>query len=82
MKEFMKLAFEKFVENLLSIKVWTIFILMFVGAYLVWHDKMSGEVYAGLMGGVISTVYALREAFKVQKVKSLNDTDEIKKIKV
>lgn len=81
-KQFWKGAGVKLVENLLSIKVWTIFALLIVSSLLVWFDKMSGDTYAALNGGVISTVYALRESFKITKVKALKDPDHIKEIKV
>ena len=81
-KEFWSSAGVKLVENLLSVKVWTIFALLFISAFLVWYGKMSGDVFAAVNGGVISTVYALREGFKITKIKALKDSADIKDVKV
>lgn len=83
-RQFWKGAGVKLIENLLSIKVWTIFALLISTAILTWFDKMSGDAFAAVNGGVISTVYALREGFKITKVKALKDKDpdHIKEIKV
>ena len=85
---FWKNAGMKFIENLLSVKVWTIFFLMIITGVLTWYGKMTGEVFAAVNGGVISTVYALREGFKISKVHALSNgadkesKDEIKKVQV
>ena len=81
-REFWKLAGQKFVENLLSVKVWTIFALLLVSTILVWNGKMDGGTFAAVNGGVISTVYALREGFKINKIRAMKDSNDIKNMKV
>jgi hypothetical protein len=68
---FMGLAGQKFVENLLSVKVWIIFVYMIFSFIMVRADMMSGETFATSNGSVISIVVALREAFKTQKIKAM-----------
>jgi len=70
-------ALQKLVENLLSVKVWVIFALLGVSTKLVLIGLMTGTEWAAVNGGVISTVFALREAFKVAKVKSDDDSTDI-----
>jgi len=81
MKTIFKLALQKLVENLISVKVWTIFLLLGVSAFLCYGGKISGGEFVTLNGSVIATVYALREAFKVAKIKKLNN-GEVKNINV
>jgi len=81
-REFWNGAGIKLVENLLSVKVWTIFALLIISSILVWTGKMSGDVFAAVNGGVISTVYALREGFKITKVKAMKDSNDVKNVKV
>ena len=81
MKYKFKLALEKLLENLISVKVWTIFILLGVTTFLCYFGKISGGEFITLNGGVITTVYALREGFKVAKIKQLNHS-EIKNVNV
>ena len=73
--KFWKSVGAKLIENLISVKVWTIFVLMVISTVLVWHDKISGDIWAAVNGGVISTVFALREGFKVAKVRKLENGD-------
>lgn len=61
----------KFVENILSVKVWIIFGYMMLSLYMVHQDKMTGEIFATSNGSVISIVLALREGFKTQKIKAI-----------
>jgi len=70
MDNFGQKVFEKLVENFCSVKVQVIFSLLIISTYALWEGKLSGDVWAGVNGGVISTVFAMREAFKVAKVKS------------
>lgn len=72
---FWKLALRKLAENFLSVKVWTIFVLLWVSAYLCYTGKMTGGEFATLNAGVISTVYALREAFKVEKIRKMTKSE-------
>lgn len=75
LKSTFKLAIQKLMENLVSVKVWTIFILLGVTTFLCYVGKITGSEYITINGGVISTVYALREGFKVAKIKKMNNGD-------
>jgi len=70
---FMGAAGVKFIENILSVKVWIIFIYMILSLYMVDKGKMSGDTFATSNGSVISIVLALREGFKTQKIKALSN---------
>jgi hypothetical protein len=67
----------KIVETAVSVKVLTIAAVMIVSTILVSKGLISGDAWAMVNGGVISTVYALREGFKVARFK--NGTGEQKK---
>ena len=75
-KNFWKEAGEKLIENLLSVKVWAIFAIIIISSLLCFNGLMTGDTWAAVNGGVISTVFAMREAFKVAKVKSQKDGDK------
>ena len=69
-EKFIENCKKKFLENVLSVKVWIIFSLLAVSTVMVYTGHLSGDVWATVNGGVISTVCAVREAFKVAKVNS------------
>jgi len=73
--EFKKLVGRKIIENLISVKVWVIFILMFLSASMVYTGLMPAAIWASVNGGVISTVFTMREVFKVAKIKQLSEKD-------
>ena len=75
MKYTFKLAVEKLIENLISVKVWTIFVLLGVTTFLCYFGKISGGEFVTINGGIISTVYALREGFKVAKIHQMKNGD-------
>lgn len=75
-KRWRQLWWRKFFENLVSVKVWTIFLLLFVSAVLCYKGKVSSEGFVSVNGTVISIVFGLREGFKVAKVKSDNGNGE------
>lgn len=81
-KIFWLLALEKIVENFLSVKVWTIFVFLWVSAYLCYTGHMSGADFATSNGSIISVVYALRESFKTIKIRQAKNMEDIKKMKV
>ena len=58
---------KKFLENMLSVKVWCIFI----ATGLICFGFMTGMEYSI----VISTILAAREVFKVSKIKWGNGND-------
>lgn len=83
MKEFAIKAFKKFIENLLSIKVWVIFTYIFTSLYLVTNDFMTGEIFATSSGAVISIVLAIREGVKVRRISAASNgatKEQIKEI--
>jgi hypothetical protein len=81
-RTFWLLAIEKLAENFLSVKVWTIFVFMYVSAYLCFTGHMSGTDFATSNGSIISVVYALRESFKTIKIRQAKNIEEIRKMKV
>lgn len=60
---------KKIVETIISVKVLTIAALMVVSSTMLWHGKMTGGEWAAANAGVISTVFALREGFKIVRLK-------------
>jgi hypothetical protein len=83
MKEFAIKAFKKFMENLLSIKVWVIFTYVFSSLYLVVNGFMTGEIFATSSGAVISIVLAIREGIKVRRISAASNgatKEQIKEI--
>ena len=78
MKEnFWPSAIKKLVRNLLSVKVWIIFALLISSTKLLIMGLMTGAEWAAVNGGTISTICAMREAFKVSKVKSDDNSEDI-----
>lgn len=69
--------FHKLMENILSIKVWVIFTNMAITTLLVWNGKITGDAFAAMNGGIISTVLAIREGVKVVKIHSPDDSKDI-----
>ena len=67
----------KLVENLISVKVWVILIFLIVSTKLLLLGLLTGIVWSTTNAGVISTVFAMREAFKVAKVKSDDDSKDL-----
>ena len=74
--EYWTLIGKKIVETVISVKVLTIVALLTVSSVMLWHGKMSGGEWAAVNGGVISTVYALREGFKIARLKKNNKDKE------
>lgn len=81
-RTFWLLALEKTVENFLSVKVWTIFVFLWVSAYLCYTGHMTSSDFATSNGSIISVVYALRESFKTIKIRQAKNVEELKKMKV
>jgi hypothetical protein len=77
---FWRSALRKLVTNVISIKVWVIAAVMIVSTYLCIEAKMTGGEWAAINGGVISTITALREGFKVVSVK-MNGSNKGKPVK-
>jgi len=72
-KRWRQLWWRKLFENLVSVKVWTIFLLLFISSVLCWKGKISSGDFVTANTTVISIVFGLREGFKVAKVKSNPD---------
>lgn len=82
---FRTLAWQKFVENLLSVKVWVIFVYMLICFNLVLIGKMDGATFAQTNAAVIGIVLGIREGIKVTKIKENaknGSSEENKKILV
>jgi hypothetical protein len=77
MDDFKIRAKQKFIENLVSVKVWIVFGILFFSSFFLWNGLLTGAVWASINGGVISTVCALREVFKVAKIKSDDDSSNL-----
>jgi len=78
MKEnFWTLVLQKLVENLLSVKVWILFSLLAVSTKMLLIGLVTGAEWCAVNGGAISTICAMREAFKISKVKSEDDTRDL-----
>ena len=58
--DFLKLAFEKLISNLLSVKVWILLLNFGLATFLCWNDKLTGGEWSMVVGGVTSTVVGLR----------------------
>lgn len=58
----------KLVETAISVKVIVITVVLSISTNFVYLGLMSGAEWGMVNGGVISTVFALREAFKIARV--------------
>lgn len=76
-KKYFAKVFKKILETCISVKVLTIASILIITTFMVYDDKMDAKTFASFNGTVISVVYALREAFKVQRIKE--DLHEDKK---
>lgn len=86
-KEWWVRAYQKLIENMLSVKVWILGGGIILSSVMVWHiaglEEVEPETLVSLFsdwcaynGGVVTAVLGLREAFKVAK---LNGNGEEKK---
>ena len=66
------LLLKKIIETCTSIKVLTITAILIISTYLVTHGLMTGGEWGATNGGVISTIAAIREVFKISKVRNGN----------
>lgn len=69
---------KKIIETFISVKVLTIIALLAISTKFVLLHLMTGGEWAAVNGGVISTVYALREGFKISKIKSKDNSEDLK----
>lgn len=79
-KDWWILLLKKIIETCISVKVLTITAILIISTYLVLHGFMSGGEWGAVNGGIIATVFALREGMKIAKVKSkgINNTEKNK----
>lgn len=75
-KKWRQLWWRKLFENFVSVKVWVIFLLLFVSALLCYKGKVTSEGFVAVNGTVISIVFGLREGFKVAKIKNGNGDEK------
>ena len=68
--KYFNLIGKKLLETILSVKVWTIAVVLVISTLMVYNDKMDGKTWATANGSVISVVYALREGFKIKRIKT------------
>ena len=84
-KKFWDSVLVKLVETMISVKVWVIFALLTISTILLIKGFITATVWGSVNAGVISTVFALREGFKVAKIKEIgkevNNKEIIDKIK-
>ena len=71
-------AYQKLLENMLSIKVWVLAGNALVSAFLVYKFQTPETIgtlfsdWCAFNGGVVTAIIGMREAFKVAKVKNGN----------
>lgn len=76
--KYFSLVGKKVLETLLSVKVWTIAAVLVISTIMVYDGKVGGNAWASINGSVIATVFALREGFKIRRIKT--KTEENKEI--
>lgn len=74
--KYFNLVGKKLLETLLSVKVWTIAAVLVVSTIMVYDGKMDAKTYATMNGSTISVVYALREGFKIRRIKAKAEKGE------
>jgi len=70
-KEYWSEVFEKVIDNLISAKMWIIYLVLTVTTILVWHGKISGGDFTTINTTLITVVAAMREVFKIEQVKAM-----------
>lgn len=68
-------AKKKLIENLLSVKVWVIVLILITSTILVVFNYLSGDAWATVNAGIVATVIGCREAFKVAKVRETHNKE-------
>ncbi len=72
---FLSLACQKVIENLISIKVWILVSVITISSFALWDNLITAQVWSSMISGMVVTVFGLREGFKVAKIKALNEGD-------
>jgi len=73
-QEFKDNCKKKFMENMLSIKVWVMFITINISTILLVTGFIPATVWCTVLTGVVVPVILAREGIKVSKIKSEDDT--------
>lgn len=71
-KKYWILIGKKIIETVISVKVLTIATLLAVSTTMAYDGVMTGGEWAAINGGVISTIFALREGFKIARIRKNN----------
>lgn len=69
---------KKIIETIISVKVLTIVTVLSISTKLVLLKLMTGGEWGAVNGGIIATIFGLREGFKITKVKSNDDSTNLK----
>jgi hypothetical protein len=78
-REYIELLIRKILETLLSVKVWIIFGVLWLSTWLLTHvgvngqSYINGQVWGTVNASVISVVVALREGFKISRIRKQNE---------
>lgn len=81
-KEFWDGVLIKITETMISVKVWTIFSVLLISTYLLMNGFISDSVWGSVNSGIIATVFALRESFKIARIKIKNNVTNTRKEQV
>lgn len=71
---FLPILASKVAYSLVSVKVWIIFSILSIATWLLVNKYISGTEWAGVVGGTISTIAAVREIYKTQTIKAPDGT--------
>jgi len=64
---------KRVIDLCLSVKVLTIAALLIISTFALFRGFMDGVTWATLNGGLITAVIAVREGFKVARIRSLEN---------
>lgn len=67
-KKFWDGVLVKLIETSISVKVWTIFSVLLISTFLLINGYISDTIWGSVNSGIIATVFALRESFKIARV--------------
>ncbi len=71
MKNFYREAWFKVIENLVSAKMWGYYIFLGISTYLLFKGKIDGSQWTWGNVTVHTTIYGIREIFKIEKIKRI-----------
>jgi len=70
-KEYWVAVGKRIIDIILSVKVLTLTAIIVISSAALWTGKMTGTEWASLNGMLISAVIAIREGFKVSRIKAI-----------